>query len=175
MPLPGSRSLLCVAVLLAACSRNEQAPTSASSAASPPPSSSPAPAPASAEPVAAEPAKPTVREDVPEAVPGATVTMATTSVDGLDMEKISCKGGSGLFAGVALLGALAKQKDALHGCVKSPEAVRVHVAFEGAKTDDVRVGGASTPEVASCVAAAVSEARFGSTGACALTMKLGPR
>jgi len=162
-------------VALVACNRTtEQAAAATGTAPAVGAPTAVAPPPASAKPAATEErAEATVRDDVPDKVDGATVTMESTTVDGLKMDKISCKGGAGLFGGMALLGSLAKQKDALHACAPAPETVRVHVTFEGDKTDDVRVAGASSPKVAGCVAAAVSKASFGSSGACVMGIEIG--
>jgi len=166
--------LVLLTVVAAACSRaspdTTESPGSRPSAVAETASSAPTldtPPPA--------PAEPTVRADVPDEIEGAKVSMDSTTVDGLAMEKIQCKGGSGIFGGVALLGALAKQKSAFTECSDSPQTVRVHVAFDGNTTSDVRVAGASSPKVAGCVAAAVSAAKFGATGACVLSLKVGKR
>lgn len=154
----------------------QRAPSGAAPAASQTkPETSPATGASTATPAPVQSEAPKAAEvpgNVPAKIDGATLGMDESTVDGLKMEKISCKGGGGLFGGVALLGAFAKQKDALQACASTPEVVRVHVAFDPKTTDDVRVA-ASSPAIASCVAAAVSKATFGSSGACVLSIHIG--
>jgi hypothetical protein len=156
-------------VLLLACGREEAttppATSAAATAATAAPSAAPnAPAVAEVEPVPS---------NVPVTIDGANVTLDNTTADGLEMEKIQCKGGGSLFGGVALLGGLAKQKDALAACAPKLETVRVHFVFDAGKTSDVRVADASSPAVARCVADAVAAATFSDTGACVLSVKVG--
>jgi hypothetical protein len=50
----------------------------------------------------------------------------------------------------------------------------VYFATDGARANDVRVAGASSPAVARCVADAVSAANYPSSCACALSISIGP-
>jgi hypothetical protein len=113
-----------------------------------------------------------VPSNVPDAVDGANVTMGSTTVDDLEMEKVSCKSGAGALGSLAILGALAKKRTQLAACTKAAEAVRVHFAFADGKTSDVRVAGASSPAAAKCVADAVVATVFPDSGSCVLTVKL---
>ena len=121
---------------------------------------------------AAPTAEPTVPSNVPEANDGATSTLDTTTVDGLEMAKVSCKAPGGMLGPLPTLGALAKQRAALAACSKAAETVRIHFAFSAGKTSDVRVAGASSPAVAKCVFDAVSAAAFPDQGSCVVTLKL---
>jgi hypothetical protein len=119
--------------------------------------------------VAAEPAVPS---NVPESIEGANATVESTTMDGLEMSKVSCKGGGGMLGALPILGALATKRTLLAACSKAGESVRVHFAFSAGKASDVRVAGASSPAVAKCVADAVSAAPFPEQGSCVLTVKL---
>ncbi|MCC6522530.1 MAG: hypothetical protein IT373_07700 [Polyangiaceae bacterium] len=159
---------------LAACGGGGDAPRSSATASA---ASSPT-APASAAPSATAPASAApapvaaVASHVPAAVDGANVTMESTTVDGLELGQVSCQAGGGMFGSLAILGALAKQKSALGACSQAPGSVRVHFAFADGKTSDVRVADAASPELAKCVADAVSAASFPDKGSCVATVKL---
>ena len=152
------------------CGRDDASSAPTTAAASPSATAATATAGATA---AAAPAVQAPPSNVPDSIEGANVTMETSTVDGLEMERIQCKGGGGLFGGVALLGGLAKQKEAFAACAPDGETVRVHFAFEAGKTSDVRVAGASSAEVSRCVADAVAAATFSDKGVCVLSVKVG--
>jgi hypothetical protein len=165
-------------LLLLACDKTEKHPDGAASGAgkqAPTGAAAPAHAPAvSAHPSETHAAAPAaVPSNVPSAAASANVTMNGVTADGLKAKELSCHAGGGIFAGTAIVGALAKQKAALAACAKSGEDVRIHFEMAGGKASDVRVA-ASTPEIARCVADAVSAAAIPDKGECVLTLHVGP-
>lgn len=162
-------SLALAMLALAACSSPE-------SAATPAPAVAPPVAPAVAPPAA--PAEPpstaTVPGDVPAQIDGANLTMESVAVDGLAATGVQCRTDGQMFAGMAIIGALAKQKAALDACAATGETVRVHFAADGGSVSDVRVAGASAAAVSRCVAGAVAAAAFPSKCACVMSIAIGP-
>jgi 2-oxoglutarate dehydrogenase E2 component (dihydrolipoamide succinyltransferase) len=163
---------LTIALLLAAACASPE-PVAPAPAAKPAPAAAAEPAPAPAQPAPAA-AAPPVPSDIPEKIDGANLTMGSAAADGLEATDLRCKTSGQMFAGMAIIGSLAKQKGALDACAPKGEAVRVHFVADGAKVSDVRVAGASDPAVARCVADAVGGAAFPSPCTCALSMKIGP-
>jgi hypothetical protein len=162
--------LLLAGTLGAACQSDPAAGPAAPTTATPVQRATAARATASA--TAAPVSEPSVPSNVPEAIEGANSTLDTTTVDGLEMAKVSCKAPGGMLGPLPTLGALAKQRAALAACSKAAETVRIHFAFSAGKTSDVRVAGASSPAVAKCVFDAVSAAAFPDQGSCVVTLKL---
>jgi hypothetical protein len=166
------------ALMVCACSSEPTAPaapppagdTPVPVAAPRPEGATPAPAP---EPAAA-PAGEAIRSDVPETIEGADRTMEQATIDGFETSKVQCKTEGGLFAGMAILGGLAAQKEVFAGCSEKSETVRVHFVNDGARTTDIRVADASTPAVARCVAGAVAEAALPTKCTCVVSFEIGP-
>lgn len=163
-------TLVLLTVVLPGCP--EEAGTATAPTATAGERSAPASTASTAAPTAsAAPAAPPVASNVPAKLEGANLNMGESTVDGLAMKDIQCQSDAGLFGGVALLGGLAKQKDALAACGKDPATARVHFAFEGGKTSDVRV--AEVADAARCVHDAVAAATFPGKGACVLSVAVG--
>lgn len=114
-----------------------------------------------------------VRTDVPASIEGANVNVGESTTNGLATSNLSCKSEGGLLASLAILGGLAAKKDALQACSSKAEKVRVHFAYAGGKTSDVRVADASTPAVAKCVADALGATTLPDSGACIATIGVG--
>ena len=73
----------------------------------------------------------------------------------------------------AILGGLAAKSDAFKACAGKPEKVRIHFAYAGGKTTDVRVADASVPAVAQCVSTALLTTTLPESGTCIATITVG--
>lgn len=114
-----------------------------------------------------------VRSDVPASIDGANITVGDSTTNGLSMSGLSCKSEGGILASLAIMGGLAAKNDAFKACSAKAEKVRVHFAYAGGKTSDVRVADASSPAVARCVADALSAATVPESGTCIATIAIG--
>jgi hypothetical protein len=115
--------------------------------------------------------EPAVRDDVPAALDGASLSMGSMTVNGQELAAISCTGEIDLF-GTNPIGALADQGSAAATCTGGSARPRVHFAFAGGAVSDVRVAEAGSPEAARCIADLVSSMRPAGTGACVATLVL---
>lgn len=112
--------------------------------------------------------------DVPDAIEGANTKVQEITVDGFTVQKLECKGAGGVFASMAIVGKMAEHEEAYTKCAAASEAVQVHFAQQGGKVSDIRVAGASTPDVAKCVGDAVAATAFPGDFTCVVSFEVGP-
>jgi hypothetical protein len=108
-------------------------------------------------------------------VPGANITMASITVDGLTMTDFACQAGGGLgalLAGPTMAGMLSKKKAALKACSPKAGTVRVRWTAAGGKVTKAE-SKAATPQIEACVTKAVSSVPATMDGTCAATIDLG--
>jgi hypothetical protein len=114
-----------------------------------------------------------VRTDVPAKIEGANVEVGESNTNGLAIANLSCKSEGGLLASMGILGGLGAKGDALQTCAGKPEKVRVHFAYAGGNTSDVRVADASVPGVAQCVSSVLVTTTLPESGTCIATITVG--
>lgn len=114
-----------------------------------------------------------VRTDVPASIEGANIDVGESTTNGLAIGGLSCKSEGGLLASMGIMTGLASKADAFKACAGKPEKVRVHFAYAGGKTTDVRVADASVPGVARCVSDALVTTNLPESGTCIATLTVG--
>ena len=112
--------------------------------------------------------------EVPEAVEGANLAIKRLSVDGLDVEDMSCKlDKMPLMASALVLGQLARSKTALDACVDEPCKPRFAWASSKETISGIAVADAPSPEAAVCLAKAIESAKITLEVECVATFVLG--
>ncbi len=102
------------------------------------------------------------------------ISMGSLSADGQEVRNLSCSlDGGGLFAAVAVVGALAKQKSGLDACAPQGAAFTVQFTFAdgGAKEAKVLAGTAKGKEA--CVSHALTRIRTDLSGQCTAVVLVG--
>ena len=102
------------------------------------------------------------------------VSVESMTVDGQEVRGLSCDlDDGGMFAVMAVVGALAKKKKALDACAPGGAAFRVTWAWAGGKTADAAVAASSLPKKDACVTAALKQASSGPEGTCEAVVLVG--
>ncbi|TVQ91645.1 MAG: hypothetical protein EA397_08520 [Deltaproteobacteria bacterium] len=102
------------------------------------------------------------------------VNVSSLTADGMTVHDLNCtlSRGGGLFAGIAIVGAIASKKDALHACAPEGGAARVSVVW--GDDDRTRILKTSPGVQADCVRKAVRATAAPAQGRCEFTALLGP-
>lgn len=105
---------------------------------------------------------------LPARAGGATrVSVESLNVDGVEVRDLACElDEGGMFAVMAVVGALAKQKKALDACAPAGAAFHTTWTWSGGKTAAVEVKRSSLPPKDACVARALRAAGSGPAGTC---------
>lgn len=104
----------------------------------------------------------------------ATVRVGSLSADGLEVKDLSCKlKAGGLFAGLMVVGALAKSKKALDACAPQGAAFATDVVFAGGKIASAQVKASSDPAKSACVSRVLEKTRTDLGGTCSLVLLVG--
>ncbi|HRE87813.1 MAG TPA: hypothetical protein PK095_01625 [Myxococcota bacterium] len=99
------------------------------------------------------------------------IEVTRINVEGLAVHDLVCDLESGgLLAATSVVGALAKQREAIAKCGPAGEAARVSFEWSGSKTTGIKVIGASKPAVGTCVAKVLERVVAAQTGACTATL-----
>lgn len=111
------------------------------------------------------------------AVPKANITMASVSVDGVNLKQLACRtrgGGFGaLLAGPALAKTVASRKKALVACAPKGGEARVRWTAAGGRITKVEVK-ANSSKIETCVSRVLKGAKSPNAGTCAATIPLDP-
>ena len=95
------------------------------------------------------------------------INVSSLSADGQEVRNLSCALESGgLFASVAVVGALAKQKSALSACAPQGAAFSVQLTFAGGGSKGAKVVSSTDKAKESCVARALSNLHTDLEGTC---------
>jgi len=101
------------------------------------------------------------------AAAGTRVSVGSMTVDGVEVRDLVCDlEDGGMFAVMAVVGALAKQKKKLDACAPAGAAFQTAWTWEGGKTAAVEVRRSSLPAKDACIAKALKAAGSGPTGRC---------
>lgn len=151
------------------------APPSASVLA--PPAAEPsAPPSASASALPAPETVPNTRsESAEDKIPGANLSIANATTDGLKAEQISCRmeGAMALLGAVLVTAWMAPQKSKLDACGPAGTKVRVTWKTSGGKREFLTAQG--DPKLKACVEKALAPAKTPVDGHCAATIVLGSK
>ena len=105
----------------------------------------------------------------------AKITMGSISADGLELRDLSCElDGGGLFGGLAVVGALAKQKPAIDACAPDGATFGVDFAFHGGRTTAKVATGGETSQRA-CVQRALARVHAPLEGRCTAKLLAGSK
>ncbi|HEY3351605.1 MAG TPA: hypothetical protein VGQ83_00020 [Polyangia bacterium] len=105
---------------------------------------------------------------------GSTLKADRLSVNGLEVRQLSCTlEKADFFALMTVVGALAKQKDALDACAPAGAAFRVEWQWAKGKAKGAKVAQSSKAGANKCVAAAVLKTSAATDGSCAGTILVG--
>lgn len=100
--------------------------------------------------------------------------IGSMSADGQEVRDMNCalKSG-GFFAGLQVVGALAKSKKTFDACAPAGAAFAVDVVFGGGKIASAKVTGSSEPGKDACVTRALEKTRTDLGGKCSLVLLVG--
>lgn len=95
------------------------------------------------------------------------ISLGSLSADGQEVRNLSCELDSGgLFAGIAVVSALAKQKRALDACAPEGAAFSVQFTFVGGGAKEAKVLASSAKGKDACVSRALGRLRTDLVGSC---------
>lgn len=145
-------------------------PSASPSASAPAPPSASAPAPPLPEPVSN-----TRSESAEDKIPGANLSIANATTDGLKAEQISCRmeGAMALLGAVLVTAWMAPQKSKLDACGPAGTKVRVAWKTSGGRREFLTAQG--EPKLKACVEKALAPAKTPVDGHCAATIVLGSK
>lgn len=114
-------------------------------------------------------------EPVDDKVPGANLSIANATTDGLVAENISCRmeGAMALLGAVLVTAWMAPQKSKLDACAPKGTKVRVNWKVSGGKREFLSAQ--AEPKLKACVEKALSPAKTPVDGHCAATLLLGSK
>lgn len=103
------------------------------------------------------------------------IKVGQMTADGLEVHDLSCKlrSGGGLFASMAIVGALAKQKKAIDACAPEGAAFQVSLVWAGGKTSEAKVEKGSKDAASACVTAALKKISAPAEGTCSAVILAG--
>jgi hypothetical protein len=102
------------------------------------------------------------------------VSVGSLTVDGLAVRALVCDlDDGGMFAVMAVVGALAKKKKTLDACAPKGGAFRVAWTWAGGKTTTAEVKASSLSKKDACVAKALRKASTGPQGTCEAIVLVG--
>ena len=105
---------------------------------------------------------------------GVNVNVSDLTVDGLTLKNLSCAlDAGGLFASALVVGALAKEREALDACVPAGAAVELEWTWSGGAASKAEALRASMVNKAPCVAAVVMAVPAPANGTCRATVLVG--
>lgn len=103
------------------------------------------------------------------------VNIGSMTADGQEVRNLSCDLESGgFFAGIAIVGGLAKQKKAFDACAKDGGAFKVAWKWDGSKAKDLKVSG-GTDAQNSCISKAFSVINGPVKGSCSAVLLAGKK
>lgn len=106
---------------------------------------------------------------------GAKVNIGSMTADGQEVRNLSCNLESGgFFAGITIVGGLAKQKKAFDACAKDGAAFKVEWKWDGSKTKDLKVSGGTDAQNA-CISKAFSAIDGPVKGSCSAVLLAGKK
>lgn len=114
-------------------------------------------------------------ESADDKVPGANLSIANATTDGLVAENISCRmeGAMALLGAVLVTAWMAPQKSKLDACAPKGTKVRVNWKVSGGKREFLNAQ--AEPKLKACVEKALSPAKTPVEGHCAATLLLGSK
>lgn len=106
---------------------------------------------------------------------GTKVNIGSMTADGQEVRNLSCNLESGgFFAGIAIVGGLAKQKKAFDACAKDGAAFKIEWKWDGTKAKDLKVSG-GTDAQNTCISKAFSVINGPVKGSCSAVLLAGKK
>jgi hypothetical protein len=104
---------------------------------------------------------------------GTKINIGKMTADGQEVRSLSCNlDDGGLFASMAIVGGLAKQKKAFDACAKDGAAFKIEWAWNGDRAKDLKVSGGTDAQNA-CISKAFAEIKGPVKGKCSAVLLAG--